>query len=233
MKKIAIVQSNYLPWKGYFDLIAAVDEFILYDDVQFTRRDWRNRNLIKTPSGTSWLTVPVKNRGRFSQLIRETEIDGDSWQVAHWNSLERNYKRAPFFNEVSGFLRPLLLEGRYHFLSELNAILIKTIAEYLGITTKISDSSAFRMEIGKSDRLVSICEQAGGREYFSGPSAKKYLDEEVFRQRGISVVWFDYGGYPPYQQLWGNFLHEVSVVDLIFNCGPRSGKFMRYVNSLQ
>jgi hypothetical protein len=96
-KKCAIVQSNYIPWKGYFDLIAAVDEFILYDDMQYTRRDWRNRNQIKTPQGLQWLTVPVVVKGLYYQKIRETEIDGTVWATSHWKSLVANYKRAPHF----------------------------------------------------------------------------------------------------------------------------------------
>ena len=97
MKKVAIVQSNYIPWKGYFDMIASVDEFILYDDMQFTRRDWRNRNLIKTPTGLQWLTIPVKVKGKFEQKIRETEIEGHDWAKTHWQSLVHNYGKAKHF----------------------------------------------------------------------------------------------------------------------------------------
>src|SRR5512141_1739419 len=120
MKKVAILQSNYIPWKGYFDMIATVDEFILYDDMQYTRRDWRNRNQIKTPQGVQWLTVPVKVKGKYSQTIRETMIDGAEWAEIHWKSLAQNYRRAPHFNGVAEVVKPLYLEKQYPFLSDLN-----------------------------------------------------------------------------------------------------------------
>lgn len=113
MKKVAILQSNYIPWKGYFDLIGAVDEFILYDDMQYTRRDWRNRNQIKTPQGVQWLTVPVRVKGKYEQKIRDTEIDGSDWAVAHWKALVQNYARAPHFAEIAAWLEPLYLSGSY------------------------------------------------------------------------------------------------------------------------
>src|SRR5262245_52507754 len=113
MKKVAIVQSNYIPWKGYFDMIAAVDEFILYDDMQYTRRDWRNRNKIKTPHGTRWITVPVQVKGKFHQTIHETEISGGDWAVAHWKALCLNYRRAAHFDIVAARLEPLYLRTKH------------------------------------------------------------------------------------------------------------------------
>src|SRR3954471_3994443 len=105
-KKVAITQSNYIPWKGYFDSVNMMDEFILYDDMQFTKRDWRNRNLIKTPRGLQWLTVPVKVKGRYLQTIRETEIDGTEWSARHWRTLTANYAQSPFFREIADILEP-------------------------------------------------------------------------------------------------------------------------------
>lgn len=116
-KKVAIVQSNYIPWKGYFDMIAAVDEFILYDDMQYTRRDWRNRNQIKTPQGPQWLTVPVKVKGKYLQTIRETEIDGVDWVEAHWKAIVQNYRRAPHFEEVAAAFEPSYRQHQYSHLS--------------------------------------------------------------------------------------------------------------------
>jgi hypothetical protein len=230
MKKIAIVQSNYLPWKGYFDLIAAVDEFVLYDDVQYTRRDWRNRNKFKTQHGLQWFTVPVKVKGRYLQTIRETEIDGDSWRETHWKSLSSNYSRAPYFREVSEVLEPALLHGKQLFLSELNSDLLKVICSYLGITTQIRQASDFELEQGRTERLLGICIAAGATTYVSGPAARGYLDEALFRSANVSVEWFDYNGYSPYPQLWAEFEHGVSILDLLFNCGPASPSYMRYVN---
>jgi WbqC-like protein len=231
MKKVAIVQSNYIPWKGYFDLIAAVDEFILYDDMQYTRRDWRNRNQIKTPQGVQWLTVPVKVKGRYFQTIRETEIDGAEWQVAHWKAIALNYRRALLFDEVAAVFEPLYLQHSYAHLSVLNRTFIDSICRYLGIDTKISNSWDYVLSDGKTERLADICAQAGGTEYISGPSAKGYIEERVFAERGIKLSWFDYADYPEYPQLWGEFTHNVSILDLLFNCGKESTHYMRHVHA--
>src|SRR5579859_8225876 len=137
MKKVAIVQSNYIPWKGYFDLIAAVDEFILFDDMQYTRRDWRNRNQIKTPQGVQWLTVPVLVKGKYHQKIRETEIDGAEWASAHWKALTQNYRRAAHFDEIAAWLEPIYATESFTHLSSLNRRLIGAICAYLHINTAI------------------------------------------------------------------------------------------------
>ncbi len=229
-RRIAIVQSNYIPWKGYFDMIAAVDEFILYDDMQYTRRDWRNRNRVKTQQGLAWLTVPVRVKGKYLQSIRDTEIDGDGWAEKHWRSLFQSYHRAPFFDEVAERLSPVYRQQHTH-LSTLNRALIETVCDYLGITTRISNSWDYRLVEGKSERLADLCEQAGGTEYISGPAARDYLDEGCFAERGIRVGWFDYAGYPEYPQLWGEFTHGVTILDLLFNCGGGAREYMKYLNS--
>jgi len=229
MKKVAIVQSNYIPWKGYFDMIAAVDEFILYDDMQYTRRDWRNRNQIKTPQGVQWLTIPVLVKGKYHQKIRETQIDGTDWATEHWKALAQNYRRAPYFLEVASWLEPLYLEHRFTHLSRLNRLFIEAICGYLSITTTITNSWDYTLLDGKTERLADLCMQAGGTEYISGPAAKDYVDEKVFADLGITLTWFDYAGYDPYPQLWGEFAHGVSILDLLFNCGKDSARYMRYV----
>lgn len=229
MKKVAILQSNYLPWKGYFDLIAAVDEFILYDDVQYTRRDWRNRNQIKTPQGLQWLTVPVQVRGKFYQKIRDTQIDGHEWALAHWKALLQNYRRAPHFQVIAEWLEPLYLEQQDTHISQLNRRLIEAVCSYLGIKTIIRNSWDYALHDGKTECLAGLCQQAGGQDYVSGPSAKDYLEDKVFQDMGIQLTWFDYNGYPEYPQLWGRFAHNVSIVDLLFNCGPEAHRQMRFV----
>ena len=229
MKKIAIVQSNYIPWKGYFDMIAAVDEFILYDDMQYTRRDWRNRNQIKTPQGIQWLTVPVRVKGKYHQKIRETEIDGSHWAAAHWKALVQNYRRASHFDEMAEWLEAIYLSEHYTHLSHLNRRFIEAICSYLSIRTVISNSWDYTLVDGKTERLAELCIQAGATEYVSGPAAKEYVDERVFGDRGIALRWFDYTGYPEYPQLWTGFTHGVTILDLLFNCGKDSPRYMRYV----
>lgn len=228
MKKIAIVQSNYIPWRGYFDLIAYVDEFILYDDMQYTRRDWRNRNMIKTPQGLSWLTVPVKVKGKYAQTIRETEIDGTDWASKHWKSIKANYSRAPCFKEIAKIIEPIYLIKEFTHLSILNRQLIEAVCDYLNIDTKLSNSWDYDLIEGKSERLVDLCLQAGGSEYISGPAAKEYIEESMFTEKGLELTWFDYHGYKEYPQLWGEFERSVSILDLLFNCGKKSSEFLRY-----
>lgn len=228
-KRVAILQSNYIPWKGYFDMIAAVDEFIIYDDMQYTRRDWRNRNQIKTPQGQQWLTVPVKVKGKYLQTIRETEIDGTDWPEVHWKALAQNYRRALYFEEIATIFEPHYRQCKHTYLSMLNREFIEAVCGYLGITTKISNSWDYSLVEGKTVRLADLCCQAGGTEYISGPSAKGYIEEHFFTERGIKLSWFDYSDYPEYNQLWGEFSHGVTILDLLFNCGKGAANHMKYV----
>jgi hypothetical protein len=227
IKRIAISQSNYIPWKGYFDLINSVDEFVLYDDMQFTRRDWRNRNQIKTPAGLQWLTIPVEVKGKFHQRINETRVSDPDWTTRHWRTLETTYARARCFGDYrdaiqaiySGCASANLSEINFHFLSALNRL--------LGIRTPMRWSSEYALEGERSFRLLNICRQAGADVYLSGPSARDYLDESIFAKAGIKVLWMDYSNYPPYRQLHGDFQQGVSILDLLFNEGSRAPEFMK------
>jgi len=227
MKKIAILQSNYIPWKGYFDMIAAVDEFILLDDVQFTKNDWRNRNKIKTPKGVEWITVPVGQN--INRRIRDVELPNDIWQKKHWKTLVSNYGRAPHFNAIAEWLEPLYCSHSYKNLSQMNRCFIEAVCSYLCIKTIITNSWDYTLLVDKSERLVDICTQVGSMEYVSGPAAKNYIEENVFIKRGVKITWFDYVGYPEYPQLWGEFTHEVSILDLLFNCGIDAPHYMKCV----
>lgn len=231
MKKVAILQSNYIPWKGYFDMIAAVDEFILYDDMQFTRRDWRNRNQVKTPQGVQWLTVPVQVKGKYDQKIKDTLIDGSEWAMAHWKALNQNYRRAPHFDEIAAWLERLYLGPQETHLSRSNRRFIEAICGYLDIRTVISNSSDYTLAEGKTERLADLCSQAKGTEYISGPAARDYIDVDIFADRGVKLTWFDYAGYPQYPQLWSDFVPGVTILDLLFNCGKDAPRYMRYCSS--
>lgn len=227
-KKIFISQSNYIPWKGYFDMIAAADEFIIYDDMQYTRRDWRNRNKIKTPQGSIWITVPVSVSGKYDQKIRDTLIDGRDWSVTHWKTLEQNYRRSKYFDEIASWLSPIYLQEEFTHISKLNRRLIEEICKYLKIHTLISNSWDYLLVEGKTERLVSLCIQACATEYISGPTAKDYINEKFFSDNGIKLSWFDFSNYPEYQQQWGAFSHNVSILDLLFNCGINSSVYMKH-----
>jgi hypothetical protein len=227
-KKVAIVQSNYIPWKGYFDMINLVDEFILYDDVQYTRRDWRNRNKIKASNGLMWLTIPVKVKGRYFQRVRETVISDLGWGGRHWKSIIHSYSRAKYFHTYGELFDDLYLGQNERFLSQVNYRFLTAICQILGINTKLSWSMDYHLIEGdKTDRLVDLCKQAGATEYISGPAAKAYIDEELFKNEGIVLHYMDYSGYPEYNQLFPPFEHGVSIIDLIFNEGPNAPMYMR------
>jgi hypothetical protein len=209
-------------------MIAFVDEFIIYDDMQYTKRDWRNRNRIKTSQGLQWMSVPVQVKGRYNQKIRETLIDGTDWAKSHWRTLEFNYRAAPHFNEIAEWLAPIYLEEQYETISLLNRRLLEAICSYLGIATRLTNSWDYELGDGKTERLADLCRQAGATEYVSGPAARSYVDESVFDELGVQLTWFDYDGYNDYPQLWGEFEPAVSIVDLLFNVGSKAPGYLRY-----
>src|SRR5450830_775519 len=151
-------------------MIAAVDEFIIYDDMQYTRRDWRNRNQIKTPQGQQWLTIPVQVKGKYHQKINETKVENEGWQETHWKVLKQNYRQAPCYSEIMALIEPLYLHRTFSLLSEVNRAFMEMILEYLEIKTVITCSSDYLCVDGKTERLVSLCSQAGATEYISGPA---------------------------------------------------------------
>jgi hypothetical protein len=225
-KTIAILQSNYLPWKGYFDLMAAVDEFVIYDDVQYTRRDWRNRNRFKSPTGVRWLTIPVQVKGRYLQTIEETVVSDPGWAESHFATLAGWYKPTPHFERYGEQLAIALAELRDPYLSHINRHLLLLVASWLGIDTPLKMSSEYSARGVKSERLLSICEAAGATRYLSGPAARAYLDEDMFTSAGIKVDWMSYEGYPEYPQMYPPFDHHVSVLDLLFAVGPEAPRYM-------
>jgi hypothetical protein len=226
-KRLAIVQSNYIPWKGYFDLINLVDEFILFDDMQYTRRDWRNRNRIKTPNGTRWLTIPVRVKGRYRQSIRETVVSDPDWALRHWQTIVHSYSRARYFETYRRQFEELYLQSTEKHLSQINYRFLTAICQMLGIDTTLSWSMDYDIVEGKTERLVNLCEQTGASEYVSGPTAQGYIDEDLFADAGIAVSYIDYAGYPEYEQLFSPFEHQVSIIDLIFNTGPDATKYLK------
>lgn len=231
-KRVAIVQSNYIPWKGYFDLIGLVNEFILFDDRQYTRRDWRNRNRIKTPSGTEWLSIPVRVKGRFSQRIDEVAVVDDRWARDHWTALSLSYRRALLFDQMRPEIEALYrAAGHQDRLSMINRLFIHAICGFLGIRTTISWSTDYAATGTKTERLVDLCRQAGATEYLSGPSARTYIDVDAFEREGIRLTFMDYGGYPEYPQLFPPFDHHVTILDLLFNVGPDSPRFMKFTDA--
>lgn len=225
-KRLAAVQSSYIPWKGYFDLINAVDEFVLLDDVQYTRRDWRNRNRIKSKDGVIWLTIPVQSKGNYQAPIRAVTIGDPGWNVRHWKTVAASYGRARCFHQYADLFEDLYLGATDAHLSLVNHRFLQAIASLLGIGTKLSWSMDYRLPEGKSERLVALCHQVGATTYVSGPSAKAYLDVGLFARGGVEVRFFDYGGYPEYEQLFPPFDHHVSIVDLVLNVGRDAPRYL-------
>ena len=225
--RIAIVQSNYIPWKGYFDLIRSVDEFVLFDDVQYTRRDWRNRNRIKTPQGLTWLSIPVQTKGEYLALIKDIEVSDQSWGERHWKTIAASYAKAPHFRWFADRFEPLYRDSREPRLSLINRRWLEAACQAMEIPTRLTWSMDYQVASGKSERLVSICQQVGADTYISGPSARDYIDDAVFQAGGVRLEYFDYAGYPEYPQLHGPFEHAVSVVDLLCQTGPDAPRFLQ------
>lgn len=228
MKKIAIIQSNYIPWKGYFDIINMVDEFFILDDVQYTKRDFRNRNLIKTPKGVKWITIPVKVKNRYFQKINETLIADNSWAEKHWSKIKQNYSKATYFNEYRKLFKSKYENANSKNLSLINLRFIKFINSILDIKTKISFPNQSTLNVkDKNLRLIEICKKSNANIYLSGPSARSYIDIDIFKHNKINVEWMSYTDYTKYNQLFPPFNHFVSILDLIFNQGSEAKRYMK------
>ena len=228
-KRVAIVQSSYIPWKGYFDLIRAVDEFILLDEVQFTKRDWRSRNRIKTKDGLAWLTVPVESKGKYEQRICDTVIASTDWGTRHWRTLCSAYARTAAFPAYAPPLEAIYLAPPSDRLSVVNRTLIEAICRALGIATPIRWSSEYEARSGRNERLIDLCVAAGATMYLSGPAARSYIDVRAFADAGVEVRFADYAGYAEYPQPYPPFEHAVSALDLLFCTGDRAIEYMKNV----
>ena len=196
MKSIAILQSNYIPWQGYFDLIRSADEFVILDSVQFTKNDWRNRNRIAAQAKPAWLTIPIRTAGRFSQTIRDAEVADSTWARRHWRTLAQNYASAANFRRYAPEL-----EGAYDcaarepHLSRINRVFLDLLCRWLCIPTRITTSDIYPDAPERVDRLIAICRAAGADNYISGPRAKAYLDPARFADAGIAVRFLEYPEY--------------------------------------
>ncbi|WP_046755609.1 WbqC family protein [Kordia jejudonensis] len=226
-KKLTIIQSNYIPWKGYFDMINRADIFVMYDEMQYTKNDWRNRNIIKTQTGTQWLTIPVKMSGKFGQKINETEVSNTIWRKKHWKTIVQNYNKTPYFETYKDIFENLYLHSSETNLSNINCAFIKAINTILGIKTQLIKSSELEFSGNRNERLIEICQKLNATTYISGPKAKNYMEIALFNAANINIEWMDYTGYPEYHQKYLPFEHGVTILDLIFNEGPNAYKFMK------
>jgi len=219
--KVAVLQSNYIPWRGYFDIIHDVELFIFHDDLQYTKNDWRNRNKIVTEGGTKWLSIPVGTDEH--RLILDVKMKDPSWQKKHFDMLKASYRKAPFFEKFEPFLEHVYLGKKWEYLYELDRYLIETVSrEYLGIATKFADSRDFDFRGVKHEKLLTMLQSAGATTYVSGPAAKDYIRAEDYEKAGIELIWKDYSGYPDYPQQFGAGDYAVSILDLILNTGDEA-----------
>ena len=195
-KKVLILQSNYIPWIGYFDLINSVDEFIIYDTVQYTRRDWRNRNKILVQQQEKWLSIPVKNKGNYHANINQIEIEEGFNFNTHLESIKQAYKSYPFFMEISPKLERLFLSLKNKiFLTEINQIIITELCHWLGIGTTILRSENFHTQQTKAAALIDICKQTNASCYLTGPNGMNYIQEKDFESAYIQLDVFKYPNY--------------------------------------
>ncbi len=223
--KVALIQSNFIPWRGYFDIIDDVELFIYHDDLQYTKGDWRNRNRIKTPNGCIWLTVPVRYRNT-EQLIHDTQIAYDTgWMKKMLNKVRENYRKAEYFDRYFPMFEECLLQ-KWSTISELNEAMNAWILLELQITTPIVQASSFAPQGAKESRVLDILKKAGATTYLSGPSGRNYINAEKFAMAGIDLEYKVYE-YEEYAQLSKPFEPFVTVLDLMFSCGDSSYKYLK------
>jgi len=221
MTTLVALQPGYIPWLGFFDQMRRSDVFIYYDDVQFDKNGWRNRNRIKTHRGPQWLSVPVRQSGRMGQRICDVEIvRADAWAQRHLRSIRESYAQAPFLRLYCDELAEIL-QRDWHLLAELDIAVVALMCRWLGLGRRIFRSSELDIAGGKSERLINLCRHVGADRYLSGNSARDYLDTGLFAAANIAVEWQEYA-HPSYPQLHGAFVPFMSTLDLLFNVGPES-----------
>jgi len=232
--RAVVLQPMYLPWIGYFGLVDIADVFVFYDDVQFVRQTWQNRNRIKTRNGKpTWLTVPV--RRAYGQKINEVMIDSSTgWESNHWERIRESYSKAPFFRQYRQVLESQYSK-KWDHLADLNISLTKELASALDLNLDKFEISSKRCISGEAtQRLINLLRSLDANEYVSGPAAAAYIDVGKFREAGFALYWYR-PEHPVYPQLWGDFVPYLSVIDLVFNVGRRSSEVIRNAarNALQ
>lgn len=223
-RTLAVLQPGYLPWLGFFDQMRRADVFVYYDDVQYDKHGWRNRNRVKSPTGAHWLTVPVRHSGLDRPRILDVEVDHGPWARKHVGTIRQYYKDAPFLDRYAPELEELL-QRRWERLVDLNLAVTAKLADWLGIVTPAFRSSDLHIDGERSERLLKLCRHFGATRYLSGSAAASYLDVELFGRHDIVVNWQEYV-HPTYPQLHGAFIPYLSAVDLLLNCGDESGRIV-------
>lgn len=213
----SIHQPQYMPYIGYFYKIIKSDIFVFLDDAQFKKNEWQNRNRIKGANGLIWLTVPVSFK--FGDKINEVKISDNFWKKKHINSIKSAYSKSPYFEDLFGYIEDFFRKD-YEYLSDLNIKCVKMILKYMDIDKRMEISSSLNINLSKTERLVKICEMVKADEYLSGDGGKDYLDENLFKLNKIKLRYLNYKPLK-YDQLWGEFAENLSILDMLFNLGPR------------
>ncbi|MBL4710293.1 MAG: WbqC family protein [Flavobacteriales bacterium] len=229
-KRVVILQSNYIPWKGYFELIHRADVFCFYDEVQYTKNDWRNRNKILGPNGLFWITVPVEKEA-VKGKISEAKVTNYDWQEKHFRTIEQTYSKALNRNAILELLEPIYLSERWDNISKLNQLLIEKLAKHIGINTIIKNSADYQLKDERLAKLVDLIKQLDGSEYLSGPNAKNYLseNESIFSDNDIQLTYMNYGPYLEYENKRKTFDHQTSILDVLMNV-PKE-EYLNYITS--
>jgi len=226
---VAVHQPQYLPWIGYFDKMRRADVFCYLDDVQYKKNEWQNRNRIKSAQDWQWLTVPV--RYRFPEKINEVQINNTTnWSKKHLQALTTNYSRAPYFKAYISIFEDIFSK-EWDLISELNIHLVERLRDALQLQEKTTTiSSEFDLREEPTDRLIDICKALGADTYLAGQGAASYMDVARFEENGLKVITQDVK-HPVYPQLFKDFESHLSIVDLLFNCGPKSLKIISEANA--
>ena len=226
MKCVSILQPGYIPWLGFFEQMAYSDIFVIYDDVQYDKNGWRNRNRIKTPQGIQWLTVPVLTANRTGQLVCDVQIDNrTNWRSKHLRAIEQNYKKSTFYDECFPVLESIFTKD-WDSLLELDIFIIDKIREFLGVNKPMLKSSELTSTGKNIDRLINICKELDATEFYEGSAGRNYIDDTSFETNGIKITYQDYR-HPVYPQLYGEFIPYLSILDLLFNCGKDSWNMLQ------
>jgi hypothetical protein len=224
-KVVGIHQPEHLPWIGFFNKMHKSDVFVLLDNVQFRKNYFQNRNMIKTPQGGLWLSVPILRKGS-GQLIKDVNIDNSkSWAMKYWKTVQQNYRKAPHFEDYESDFGKIF-ERMWQKIGELNIALIKLMMHFIGMKKELVIASEIGAEGKSTDLLVDICEKLNATSYLSGKFGKGYLDEKKFEEKNIRVE-YQHFVHPTYPQLWGSFLPNMSAADLLFNCGEKSFEYIQ------
>jgi len=219
--RIAIMQPIYLPWLGYFELIENCDTFVYFDDVQYVKKTFQRRNKIKTKQGELLLTVPVLSKGKLGQKINETCINNDiNWRKKHFNSIKLNYCKAPYYNDYIGEIGRIY-DQEYTYLLELDIKLIELLKKKIGIKTNTILSSQLKVYGEKDKRIINICKKLKANTLYNALGAKEILDKSYFKENDIELIFQNYK-HPTYKQQWGEFISNLSVLDLLMNEGPNT-----------